>query len=210
MKLYFIRHGETDWNKVKRLQGRSDIPLNAFGVHLAEETREGLKDVPFDIAYTSPLSRAKETAEIVLGDRKIPLIEDDRIEEMGFGSYEGLCCKADHMEIPDPDFMNFFQAPEKYHAPQDGETFVHLLERTKNFLSELKENAELQNKTVLISTHGAALCALLANIKKNPIEKFWGGGVQKNCAVTIVNEENGIFQIEAEGLTYYTEEVKPW
>ncbi len=55
MDIYLIRHGETDWNKTKRLQGVTDIPLNACGIELAEKTAEGLKDVPFDRIYTSPL-----------------------------------------------------------------------------------------------------------------------------------------------------------
>ena len=57
MRLYLIRHGVTDWNNEKRLQGKSDIPLNAFGELLAKETGEALRDIPFDLAYTSPLIR---------------------------------------------------------------------------------------------------------------------------------------------------------
>lgn len=64
MKLYLVRHGETDWNKVKRIQGQVDIPLNQFGKRLAEETAEGLRDIPFDLCISSPLSRAHETARI--------------------------------------------------------------------------------------------------------------------------------------------------
>ena len=74
MKLYIIRHGQTDWNLARKLQGCTDIPLNEHGRYVAELTREGLKDVPFDVAFTSPLSRAKETAEIILKDRNIPII----------------------------------------------------------------------------------------------------------------------------------------
>lgn len=66
MKLYLIRHGETDWNKEFKIQGSSDIELNEYGRELAFITREGLRHIPFDIAYTSPLKRAKETAEIIL------------------------------------------------------------------------------------------------------------------------------------------------
>ena len=81
MKLYLIRHGETDWNKEFKIQGSSDIELNEYGRELAFITREGLRHIPFDIAYTSPLKRAKETAEIILGGRNIPLYEDKRVQE---------------------------------------------------------------------------------------------------------------------------------
>ena len=68
MELYIIRHGETKWNSEKRLQGRSDIELNEYGIELARITSEALKDVKFDRIYSSPLKRAYETAEILRDD----------------------------------------------------------------------------------------------------------------------------------------------
>ena len=95
MVLYVVRHGETDWNKVKRVQGHTDIPLNEYGRHLARETAKGLKETRIDLAITSPLIRAKETAQIILGTRQIPLLEDPRIKEIGFGEYEGVSCNGE-------------------------------------------------------------------------------------------------------------------
>ena len=74
-----MRHGETDWNKKKLVQGRKDIPLNEYGRHLARETSYGMRQYQIDLAYTSPLRRAKETAEILLEGRNISLYEDQRI-----------------------------------------------------------------------------------------------------------------------------------
>ena len=71
MDIYLIRHGETDYNKKKRLQGVTDIPLNAQGIALAEKTAAGLRDISFDRIYTSPLIRARRTAEIIRGNREI-------------------------------------------------------------------------------------------------------------------------------------------
>ena len=85
MKLYMIRHGETDWNKAKRVQGRADVPINAYGRELAKKTAEGLCKVPFDLAYTSPLCRAKETAQIILRGKRIPLLDESQIQEISFG-----------------------------------------------------------------------------------------------------------------------------
>ena len=64
MKLYLVRHGQTDWNKEKRLQGQEDIPLNDFGRHLAKETGIGLRNVRFDLCFSSDLKRALETANL--------------------------------------------------------------------------------------------------------------------------------------------------
>ena len=85
MRLYIIRHGETLWNTEGRLQGKADIDLNENGVRLAKVTAKGMKDIPFDLAITSPLIRARRTAELVLGDRQVPIIEDARIQEITLG-----------------------------------------------------------------------------------------------------------------------------
>ena len=74
MKIYVLRHGETSWNRQRLLQGRSDVELNENGRKLAKETAEGMADIPFDLVFTSPLKRAKETAEIVLNGRDIPIV----------------------------------------------------------------------------------------------------------------------------------------
>ena len=73
MRLYIIRHGETEWNVLRRFQGRSDIPLNDEGRRLARITAEALSEVPFARIYTSPLKRAYETAMIIKGERDIPI-----------------------------------------------------------------------------------------------------------------------------------------
>ena len=87
--LYIMRHGRTDWNERNKLQGRTDIPLNAAGRKMAEEAAAVYKNVPLDVCYCSPLARARQTAEIFLKNRNIPIITDDRLVEMSFGIYEG-------------------------------------------------------------------------------------------------------------------------
>ena len=94
MKMYIIRHGQTPWNARKCLQGRSDVDLNENGIYLAELTGKALRDVTFDMAFTSPLIRAKHTAQCILGGREVPIIEDERLIEISFGIYE-ICCYAE-------------------------------------------------------------------------------------------------------------------
>ncbi len=81
MLLYILRHGVTEWNALKRVQGRVDIPLAPTGERLAGLTGEAVKDIPFDICYSSPLIRARRTAELVLGGRaaSVPVILDKRL-----------------------------------------------------------------------------------------------------------------------------------
>lgn len=209
MKLYLVRHGETDWNKVRRLQGQVDIPLNEFGRHLAVQTGKGLSGIPFDICISSPLSRAKETGELILAGKDVPIVTDERIIEMAFGEWEGGCCSKEGWNLPE-EFHYFFDAPEKYKAPEGGEDFAAIKKRTGEFLEELYQREDLKGKRILITTHGAALCALLNNIKKKPLSDFWGGGVHKNCAVTEVKVEEGAPRILSENKVYYTDEVKSW
>lgn len=203
MKLYIIRHGETDWNVKRRFQGRSDIPLNEEGRRLARITSEALQDVPFTRIYTSPLKRAYETAMIIKGNRNIPIIEEPQIIEIGFGEYEGLCCGKDNYNIPDPEFMNFFEKPEAYKPPKGAESIEELKQRTADFLDKIVHNKAMENDTIVISTHGAALRGLLSAISSIRTEDFWKGGVHKNCAVTIVEVKNGNSVILEEGKVYY-------
>lgn len=204
MRLYMIRHGETEWNVKRRFQGRSDIPLNDEGIRLAHLTAEAMADIPLTRVYTSPLKRAYETAMIIKGERDIPVIEEARIIEIGFGEYEGLCCAKEGYNIPDPAFMNFFDKPEAYKPPKGAESIEELRTRTAEFLNEITHNKGMENETILISTHGAALRGLLSNINHIEISDFWRGGVHKNCAVTIVDVNDGRISIVEEGKTFYS------
>ena len=187
MRLYFVRHGETDWNRMHRIQGKTDIPLNDYGRFLARQTAERMKELKIDLAYTSPLSRAVETAQIILGGRDVPLIEDRRIEEFSFGSYEGVYCVGENMDEKSAEFNKFFTDTANYIPPSDGETIPQLYERTGEFLDWLCKKEELREKAVLISTHGAAMTAMLNRIKgRVSIEGFWQDKVPPNCSVTTV------------------------
>lgn len=203
MKIYLIRHGETDWNIVKRLQGATDIPLNENGEALAGATCEGMKDVRIDMIFTSPLKRAYRTAELVRGERDIPIIPDDRIREICFGDYEGLVSRSEGYSIPDPDFKFFFTKTELYKTPPNGESIESLLKRTGEFLEELKSREDLRDKNILVSSHGAAVRALLTNVEKCDIAHFWGNGVHKNCGVSCVELVDGEYQILWENKIYY-------
>lgn len=200
MIIYMMRHGETEWNKQHLFQGRTDIPLNENGRKVAELTRDGMKDIPFDVAFCSPLSRAKETAQIILEGREIELIEDERIIEMGFGEYE-----ATSMNVLDDKMKLFFERPELYKDDKGVETFEEVIERAEDFLKELSENEKYQNSMILVAAHGAMLRGLLCAFKCNPVSKFWEGGVHKNCGVSIVEIKDGKRRVIEEAIVLYDE-----
>ena len=201
MLIYFIRHGETDWNKEGRLQGRVDIPLNEAGKKAARLTREGLDAVVFDVAFSSPLQRAYETAELVLEGRSVPVFRDERLTEVGFGIYEGV--KRSEW---DDNIKNFFLKSEQYSPKGDGESIEEVLKRESEFLHELFENEAYKDSTILVSSHGAALSGLLTVIKGNAIADFWAGGLHKNCGISIVKVEDGTINILQEAILLYDEE----
>ena len=147
MKLYLIRHGETDWNKEFKIQGSSDIELNEYGRELAFITREGLRHIPFDIAYTSPLKRAKETAEIILGGRNIPLYEDKRVQEACFGSFEGATLKELRAWIHSLlTYIYQREIKEYWHAPRQENCGVTTIQIEDGVCHVLKESEIFYNK----------------------------------------------------------------
>ena len=209
MKLYLVRHGETDWNTERRLQGRADIALNEFGRNLAVKTGKGLEDIDFDVCFTSPLKRAKETAELILAGKDTKIIEDERIIEMSFADWEGKHCSKDCWEVPDA-FQKFFDDPVNFEPAPEGESFAHVKARTGEFLEWLYNKKEYEKCNVLITTHGAALAGLINNIKGETLENYWGVGVHKNCAVTEVEVKDGVPRIISENKVYYDDVVKEW
>ncbi|MST75650.1 histidine phosphatase family protein [Roseburia sp. MUC/MUC-530-WT-4D] len=205
MKLYIIRHGETSWNKEKKLQGQRDIMLNENGLRLAELTGEGMKDIEFDLVISSPLIRAKQTAELVMAGRQLPMITDKRIIEMSFGKWEGEC--VNNSEVLPSDYKDkFYNDP--LHCPKapGGESFQDVLKRTADFYQSLVHNKAYENAAILISTHGAASRCLLANFYEDK-EDIWRGGVPKNCSVCIVDVKDGVGTVLEKDKVYYPKEA---
>lgn len=205
MLIYLMRHGETDWNKARRLQGQSDIPLNANGTGLAAETARGLAGAPIDMAFCSPLMRARETAEIILGDRNVPLYADERLKEIHFGANEGICFDAAKQNPEDP-LHDFFCRPEHYLPPEGAESFAQVTERGQSFLREKIFPLEGKCRAALIVAHGAFNRCLLNCILGTPLKDFWRI-LLPNCAVSILSLEQGEIKVVEESRVYYEHPV---
>ncbi|MFI3213141.1 MAG: histidine phosphatase family protein [Eubacteriales bacterium] len=229
MKIYFVRHGETEWNKKRKLQGQSDIPLNEYGRELAQVTRKGQEDIPFDIIFTSPLSRAKETAEILRGNRNISIVEDKRLIELGFGVGEGKSIAAIRRQ-PEIKLYNFLCKPEEYVPPRGGETFIDLYKRCQSFIDEViipsekkgenkfspsasvisplqaSEITGLKFETMLVVGHGALIRGMIGCVEDVPLKDFWRVN-HKNCSTTIMECVDGQLKMIEEGKIYYEEEI---
>ena len=154
MKIYIVRHGQTDWNLEHKAQGQTDIPLNASGIKQAKELRDKLVSYDFDSCYCSPLKRAVQTAEIVT-DGRFKIIFDDNLKERSFGELEGT----------DPRSWNIGDDySRKINTGEYGiEPIKDVLARSKKVLERVKtENPA--NAKVLIVGHGTLLKTLHYNI----------------------------------------------
>lgn len=201
MEIYLVRHGETDWNKEFRFRGSADIPLNDFGRKLAVLTSEGLKDVPFEGAFCSPLNRAVETAQTIIRDRQISLTQDKRIVEVCFGIMEG----RNYVEAPkNPEnpICNFLKHPDKYRAPEGAESFEEIYARSGAFMNEVIRPLENQYETILIVAHGALNRSILNQVAGIPLKDFWSIKLP-NCAVSKLELKDGKFSILDASHVYY-------
>lgn len=168
--LYIMRHGQTDWNITHKLQGRTDIPLNENGRHMAVSAREKYAGIALDICYCSPLKRARETAEIFLEGRKVPVIPDERLKELSFGEYEGI--EGVYEKKGHPVYL-LFHRPEDYRPSGSAESLGSLMERTGEFLSEVAIPQLRAGKNILIVGHGAMNLSIINRILKVPLKDFW-------------------------------------
>lgn len=184
LELYIVRHGQTDWNLKGLLQGSVDIELNSNGRQAAGEYGRKLEDTDFDCIYSSPLIRAYETACLIRGHRNIPIIRDDRLREISFGILEGTTnFKNDpNKEIP---YRYFFDEPDKYEAPPEGEEISSVMERAKDFITDEIEKLYKNKKRIMIVAHGALNKGLMCYLQGNDQKHFWGDGLQNNCDATI-------------------------
>ena len=151
MKLYVTRHGETFRNAENKVLGRDDIMLNEKGKEQADELAEKLQNIPLDIIFTSPLSRAKDTANAVAKKKGLIPVEDKRIIEIEFGEFEGV-----------PRDYEPYQAAKREHFKRypGGESYFDMAYRIYDFLHMLKK--DFSDKNVLVVTHGG-VCRIIHN-----------------------------------------------
>ena len=147
MKIILVRHGQTDWNVNHILQGKTNIDLNSTGKKQALEVKEKLKDIHFDVCFSSPLKRAYETASIITDTL---IIADDRIIERDLGLLEGKKNDLYNAQL----YWNYNLNSNKDNV----ESVQEILKRTEQFIDYLKK--EYYDKTILIVSHGGTIRAL--------------------------------------------------
>lgn len=155
MNLYFVRHGQTDWNVEHRTQGWTDIPLNEIGVKQAEALRDKLdklsqSGIEFDTVYSSPLQRVRRTAEIATAGN-YEIIFDDRLKERNCGEFEGKP-RGSILNNCNIDFLD----PEVNSSAFGVEPINDMTTRVRAFLDELKTKHS-DNANILIFTSNGVM-----------------------------------------------------
>ncbi len=183
MHLVLIRHGETEWNNQGRIQGHTDMPLNACGIEQAHKLAQRFAAEKLDALYTSPLSRARTTAEIIGQKCGLVPVTDDRLREKGLGDLEGLTAKEFQARYPDL-YHNWMTSKDHFPLPNE-EPLAHLHERLEAFLADLHV-AHPNGARVGIVSHGGTfgtLVGMLAGLEVNRRSPFWFD----NASVTLVD-----------------------
>ncbi|MCL2327208.1 MAG: histidine phosphatase family protein [Bacteroidetes bacterium] len=165
MKLYLTRHGQTEWNMQKRMQGQNNSPLTELGEWQAAQLGNYLQGVQFDCIYSSSSPRAMHTAELIRGKRTIPIIASDDLMEIALGEWEGMTYREAKKSNPE-QFYNLWHQSGKYYRP-DSENFDELLQRTSGAIEKIAQ--QHNGETVLVVAHGMVLRTLYTYFQKQSI-----------------------------------------
>jgi len=203
MKILFLRHGETDWNRERRIQGSTAwTELTPFGIRLAEMTRDGLlrAGCRFDRVYTSPYRRAMQTAEIVSSSFGLTPMPDERLREMSFGAYEGTVIGEG--AFADDNIRACFRNPERYVAGDGAESFADVERRARDFFDSELASLEGRYQDVLVVAHGGLMRTVRRMLVGVPLADYWKGR-QPNCCVHEIDLTGGRFTLTAEARVFY-------
>ncbi|WP_138310577.1 MULTISPECIES: histidine phosphatase family protein [unclassified Clostridium] len=159
MKLYIIRHGQTDWNVQGRIQGRQDIPLNAAGRSQAGMLALGMKERPVSAVYSSPQLRAMETARALAEDQGVEVISVPELVEIGYGNWEGRTAQ-DILTRERKLYEEWWQHPATV-APPGGETLNQVDARCKKAWDRIKR--EMRGDTAVVA-HGGTLAHFIVHL----------------------------------------------
>ena len=209
-KVYLIRHGKTQWNLESRYQGANgDSPLLKDSYREIELLASSLQRIPFEHAYTSPLKRARVTAQALLNhlNPEIPLTIDSRLKEFNLGKMEGMHFEDVAAKWPEV-LKNFRHHPDKYdESLVEGESFLEVIARFRAAIEEYCR--QYPNGNILVISHGAALNAAINALIGTPLAHLKDRGGLSNTSTTILITNDGRhFELEKRNDTSYIHKSK--
>lgn len=185
MKLFFIRHGQTDWNIAGRIQGSTEIPLNETGIAQAEELSKNVLALNYKISkiYSSKQKRAMKTAQILSEATNVDYILQEGLEEICLGEWEGLNWE----EVNDkyPVELEEWNKNHRYSKSHKGESYQELLDRV---LAAIQHIINENNENVAIVTHGAVIMCLRCYITNTSFDDIMKFRI-KNASITEIDSK---------------------
>lgn len=192
--IYLVRHGETEWNNKKIVQGHSDIPLNQNGIIQSEQLGKKLKKINFAAVFSSDLIRAKRTAEIIILEKKLAVVTTKVLRERLFGRFEGILMNEIRKILG--GFILLSKEKQKKFKFNDVENDEQLMNRFIPFIREVA--VAFQGKNVLVVSHGGLIRTFLKHIgfkMPKPSEK-----TMKNAGYLILESDGVEFFIRENNL----------
>ncbi|AYE38014.1 histidine phosphatase family protein [Companilactobacillus zhachilii] len=197
MELYFVRHGKTEWNLEGKYQGgHGDSPLLPESLHDISLLAKRLQNTKIDHMYSSPLPRAKTTAETLIKDLKhqIPLSIVRDLREFDLGIMEGRKFSELEEEMPEVIYA-FRNDPTNYdYGLIRGESFEKVAERTTKAVKKIVAENDEQSNIVIVS-HGAALVTMIQSLLGTKIADIRKNGGLSNTSLTHLRYEDGYFRL---------------
>ncbi len=183
MNIYLLRHGETEQNLKGYYYGSLDVDITPKGRIQIESVSNKINSIDFDKIFSSNTKRGISSAEIILKNRDVSFIVDDRLNETNLGLFEGKSYKDIQMEYPIE--FKMWSKDWKGYAPPKGECYVDFYKRVKEFFEEI---LKLKDENILIVTHGGVIRSILTYIMGEDLDMFWKFG-SKNADLTLVKYE---------------------
>lgn len=202
LKLYIVRHGETEWNVIKRFQGQLNTPLTEKGIKKLKETGKKLENVLFDEVYTSELGRTVASAEIILNENngyknnKLELQKLAELNEVYFGVWQGLTYEEVFLKYPE-EGNNYFYNVKNYKAENvEAEKLEDALERFLKGINKILDSHESGN--ILVVTHGTVFEMFMNYVANNSIFDIDERTLMGNGDYKIFSYKDGKFQEETD------------
>ena len=182
VKLFLVRHAESEWNPVGRYQGLLDPELSERGRIQAKLLASAFEKEKIDVIYSSPLKRTYQTAVEIASKHNLEVIKEKRIIEIDHGVWSGMLVDEVKEKYPE-DFRRWLEEPHKVKF-EGGESLEEVHERVREFLKFVKENH--QNQTVVAVSHTVPIRAMLCALLDIDLSKFWAFGCD-NASYTLVH-----------------------
>ncbi len=189
-ELYFVRHGQTEWNAIRRMQGQWNSDLNDLGRQQAHRNGEFLASLGIDYLVASPLDRTRQTADIINEYLQLPLSFDDRIMEWNCGDWSGEMWDQVADKWPE-EFAAWQSDPYHYRGP-NCENYPDMIERARPFLEGL---TSLPHQRIAIVSHGMIGRVMVSTLLEHTPEEMFTFG-QANDTVFHLTEDQGRYQVQ--------------